>query len=648
MLPPPPKEHVENEADLTLLLIEDDDADAALLASSISRMSGRRFEIERAATLAEAHVKLGEIKASAILLDLSLPDASGLEAIESLAEAKVQLPIIVLTGIDDEELGRDLIRCGAQDYLPKSELTSSSISRSITHSIERYDLALSLVAAESRALKASSAKSDFVASVSHEIRTPMHAILGIADLLGETKLDDQQQDYVRTFQRSGRTLLSLINNVLDLSRIESGSLTLSDQEFDPLEVLGGTLDAFSSTEPQKRVKTSLRVLGTMPSICVGDVDRLSQILTNLVGNAFKFTEAGEIRAAIEVVEPGRLAISIEDTGCGVAAGEYAPLFEPFSQGGGGAHRHLGGAGLGLPICRALVEMMGGTISARAIPGGGSRFEFDFLAKWEDTSAGIDSPGPSIRQEEASQVTLPSAGPNFSQVAAGGSHPTRVLLVDDSTDNRMLAGAYLSKGDFEIQEAENGAEAIREFTESGPYSVILMDMQMPVIDGYEATREIRRLEQSQHLKRTPIIALTADAFVEQQAEADRAGCDEHLAKPISREKLLSTVARWAQPISETPSSPEVDPLIADLVPGFVARRLEDLILLDAALSDTNFDDVRRIAHKLKGSGLSFGFPRLSELGAELEEAAIAQDKKEVASGIQKIREELVPYGAEEMA
>lgn len=670
-----PDDRAIGDQPLSILMVEDDDLDAALLSETIQQIGSRTFEIRRAASLQEAHTRLESKDIDAILLDLSLPDASGLEAIESLASAKLDCPIIVLTGLEDEALGQMLIRLGAQDYLPKGELTRATIWRSISHAMERFALARKLVEAESRALSASSAKSDFVAMVSHEIRTPMHSILGTADLLSETLLDAQQKEYVDAFQRSGKTLLSLINNVLDLATIEGGAIIPSVQAFDPVELLKEALAEFSIPIEAKGVRLLAFKGEGVPSRCVGDADHLRQILSNLIGNAWKFTDVGEIRAILDIAPNGRLRIAVEDTGCGIASGQYEPLFEPFRQGGGGNHRHLGGAGLGLPICKSLVEMMGGAISASARLGGGSRFEFDFEVQWEANGLDGVAPDPADLKPidlSASSLSDPSScsgkmESEASEVAVSGDKATanavkesqlgpagqsagqesetiRILLVDDSEDNRMLATAYLSGVDAEIDIAVNGAEAIRQFSDSGPYSIILMDMQMPLIDGYEATREIRRVERESGASPTPIVAITADAFAEQEREARRAGCDEHLAKPITRASLVAAVERWADRSKPEAQDPLQDPLIADLVPGFVARRFEDLEQLDRALAAEQFEEIRRVAHKMKGSGLSFGFPRISVLGAELEQAAIAQDARDVACGIDQIREELEAFSS----
>ncbi|MFK7896349.1 MAG: response regulator [Myxococcota bacterium] len=644
---------------ISLLIIEDDDLDANLLSRTIHQIDVQAFRTERVASLGQAHRLLDASRFDAILLDLSLPDATGFEAIESVVRDRVSLPIIVLTGLDDAALGQMLIRMGAQDYLPKAELTRDSIWRSISHALERHSLSQALVQAESRALSACSAKSHFVETMSHEIRTPLHAILGTADLLSQTNLDSQQAEYVDTFKRSGKALSSLVNDVLDFSAIDEGSIESHEEFFDPVSVLGNVLGDFDTPARNKGILLKASVSNDLPRRCVGDPERFRQVLANLVGNALKFTDAGEVRTKLDLGPSHRLRFSIEDTGCGIPSAEYGLVFERFRQGSSSVHRRLGGTGIGLAICKLLVEMMGGEISVSTSPEGGCRIVFEITALWETDP----SPKVSDRADRLSPVAewlseelpRPARRPAVERTARGGAvleaevqargacgevAGLRILLVDDSQDNRMLATAYLTELNAEIEIAENGADAIRRYSDSGPYSVILMDMQMPLIDGYEATREIRRIESRSDCVRTPIVALTADAFEEQREESARAGCDEHLAKPISREKLVSAVTRLVPKAVPGPMDPPlVDPLIADLVPGFVARRFEDLELLEAALKKSRFEEIRRIAHKMKGSGSSFGFPMISDLGLALEEAAIAQDEKEIKRCFNQIREQL---------
>lgn len=745
---------------IRILLVEDDDADALLLRSQIDGARQFQVELQRANTLAEATAALAESDFDAILLDLSLPDAAGFDAIDAIQACHANIPIVVLTGLEDAELERQMLRAGVQDYLPKSDLSARLLCRILTHSIERYRLADQLRLAQREAMSASSAKSDFVAAVSHEIRTPMNAILGMADLLSRTDLSVQQRGYVEIFQRSGKSLLSLINNVLDMSQIESGKLSLSPIEFELFDLIHEAAETFGFQAQRKRLGFVVDIAEGVPERCVGDPDRIRQVLANLAGNAIKFTEEGEIQVSVEVSGDERLRFIVEDSGVGVANDQYESLFEPFEQGGEHIHRRFGGSGLGLTLCRELVTAMGGWIEAGPGAPSGTRVEFDLPLRF------VSKEGPAISlagrrlvvaikndaerraltaqlRRRGATVTVLASGEaleqalretpddfdglvmdirlpgcdrfmasedaldrlppvaialypldhrktDFAQEGPAGFvklikpfdgrellkvlvtgertdsvglegnpadidfEPSRILLVDDNPENLLLVETYLSDFPFEVEKAADGSEAIRRFGQDAHFDLILMDMQMPLVDGYEATREIRRLERAHPGTRTPILALSADAFVEHQERARAAGCDGHLAKPIDRRTLVESLGVWlprrgaAEPAAPEPADPppapvmpDIDPAIVDLLPGFIARRLSDLETLHEALESNDFETLRRISHNIKGNGMSFGFPRLSELGAALEERAIEQDAKGFEGGLEELEAEIRP-------
>ena len=383
-----------------------------------------------------------------------------------------------------------------------------------------------------RALQeASLAKSRFLATMSHEIRTPMNGILGMAQLLTAPDLPPaEREEYVQVILQSGRTLMTLLNDILDLSKIEADKLELETISFTPSGIAQECQILFAKAAMDKglRLRTETDPAGRQ-TMC-GDPSRLRQMLSNLISNAVKFTETGEIVITVLEVErhdrESLLEFAVSDTGMGIPADKHGLLFVPFSQIDSSTTREFGGTGLGLSIVRYLAERMGGGAGFDSSVGAGSRFWFRIRAK----QAGADSPAAPDRIEE-----VPPPSPQDER--------RRLLVVEDNATNRAVISAMLKKLGFAFDTANNGLEAIELIEAGTPAELVLMDCQMPVMDGLEATRRIRAWEQQGGKPRLPIIALTASAFEEDRDRALAAGMDDFLTKPLVLRHLTTALESW---------------------------------------------------------------------------------------------------------
>ncbi|MBU1003728.1 MAG: response regulator [Proteobacteria bacterium] len=471
---------------------------------------------------------------------------------------------------------------------------------------------LELQVAKDRAEEAEQAKGRFLAVMSHEIRTPLNTILGMAEVLEAPNLTPRQRRGLENISTAGGHLLELISDILDISRIESGVIELEERPFDLPELMQACSRVVRNAAGAKaeQLGFSMKIDPVVAPFRVGDPMRLRQVLVNLLSNAYKFTHRGEIQLTVMSQGDHELHFVVRDTGIGIPPDKLVTIFEDFTQADSTTTREYGGTGLGLSICRKLVEAMAGRLWVESEPGQGSQFHFTLPLLVTD------------RAQDFPTENKPS--PTDKDVPA-----VRVLVAEDLASNYEIIELFLEGTQAQPERAINGREAVEKAL-SNDYGLVLMDLQMPALDGVAAVRAIRDQEQAQGRPRLPIIALTADARPSRRREALAAGCDEVLTKPLSRAELLAAMTTHANITSDprhqaqAMAAPWLEPGMQALLPVFHEELEQGLQAMDLWLNQGDFESIARMAHGLKGAARSYGFNDLGQNLRRLEQAALAKD------------------------
>jgi signal transduction histidine kinase/CheY-like chemotaxis protein/HPt (histidine-containing phosphotransfer) domain-containing protein len=512
------------------------------------------------------------------------------------------------------------------------------------------------------------AKSEFLANVSHEIRTPMNAVLGVADLLSETDLSPVQRRHVEVFRRSGEALACLIDDLLDLSKIEAGRIELQRAEFGLANLLREQVSLLRPRAETKGVQLGLKIGTRVPAVVLGDRLRLTQVVINLLANAIKFTARGSVSLEVECDEADASLVrfTVVDTGIGIDAAKLDRIFEPFMQADAGVVREFGGTGLGLTITRRIVELMGGHITVTSTPGRGSEFSFAVPLPAAERAAPVRVPSADLLRDAPPSAPVPEAGRVIS-----------ILLVDDNATSTYIVRAMLDSPRFAIDTATGGREALDKL-HTRQYDIVLMDVQMPDMDGLAVVRALRRMETEQGRSRTPAVALTANAYEADRQRSLAAGFDEHLAKPVRKALLLQTIERWtteaparragdrppAQSVTEL-SGWQYDALATlsgdgaidvahalDHMGGDVPLFLDTLEQLAAPLTDWlgrfkalldggDIERSRRMVHDLRGILDGIGACKAAESATRLEQALTGHDAEQARRLVGVLEQQMHP-------
>ncbi len=464
-----------------------------------------------------------------VLTDINMPKMNGIEMIEHIRQRNERQNIIVLSAHNETKYLLRLIDLEVTNFILKPidigrfEKVFAQVIEIILHKRQFKQMNENLKISKRAAEEATLQKSQFLANMSHEIRTPLNAIMGFITLLEANENDTTKLKYLSIIKNSSDSLLQIINDILDISKIESGKLKIEPYNFNPYEDLITIAELFQAKAAEKKIDFKIKYNHFMPEILFGDALRIKQIFTNLLSNAIKFTPEGAIVKCVIWYKNGYLNIVVKDYGIGISEEKQKSIFEPFMQADGSTARVYGGTGLGLTISSELSHMLGGTLTLKSKEGKGSVFKLSVPL----------SLGEKETKTETEEITLSG----------------HILIVEDYEANRMFVGIILENAGLTYEMANDGIEAVEKF-KNGTFDLILMDENMPNMGGMDATKQIQKIEQEKHLEHTPVISLTANALEGDRKRFLDAGFDDYLSKPIDPELLLKRLHRFLKVPADT--------------------------------------------------------------------------------------------------
>lgn len=505
-----------------------------------------------------------------------------------------------------------------EDVTAERDSLATSLSQMSTH-FEEIIAAQTMALAEARdqALSASKTKSEFLANMSHEIRTPLTAIIGFANSLNDESLsDDDTALATASIIRNSHHLMNIINDILDLAKIEQQEFELEQMPFNLIELVSEVEESVSGQALEKDLWLKLHFTPPLPKTIISDPTWLKQILLNLVGNALKFTQLGGVDIKVEYsADINEIAIAVTDTGIGINDAQKERIFDPFSQADTTTTRRYGGTGLGLTICTKLAQLMNGRLTVDSTPNQGSTFTFSFNAttlEKEPLLGSLEQIQSQQAQVKSHEITIPNLG-------------GKVLLAEDSLDTQNLVAMYIKKTGAQVIFADDGQQAFEQAL-AGDFDLVLMDIQMPVIDGLEATRLLRQIGFQK-----PIIAFTANAEKQELARSLAAGCDGHMLKPININAFYETLKEFLPPGDSDNIKDRQVNLINDeelniIRSSFINRTPKFVKELTQSVNEQNWTHAKTLVHTLKGTCGSLGFKSLYTVIKQLEDQLKSQPKQ----------------------